>query len=158
MGRASPGPVEAEAASRALHLLLAHSPRMVDVSFFAALWSPEGLVSLIALVVAAVAFAGYLGGKRSASLQRRQIETLSRSLEQLTRLVVLEYSGITQLGRSLASALNPTGEPDMLSPEAKAAYHAMGPEPDRILEEVETTLSNAGRTLGWKYLPGFRDR
>lgn len=131
---------------------------MVDLSFFTALFSPEGLVSLIALVIAAVAFTGYLAGKRLASLQRRQIETLSRSLEQLTRLVVLEYSGITQLGRSLATALNPTGESDMLSPEAKAAIHALGPEPDRILEEVETTLSNAGRTLGWKYLPGFQER
>lgn len=131
---------------------------MVDVSFFTALFSPEGLVALIALVIAAVAFTGYLQAKRQTGLERRQIETLSRSLEQLTRLVVLEYSGITQLGRSLATALNPTGEPDMLSPEAKAAMHALGPEPDRILEEVETTLSNAGRTLGWKYLPGFQER
>lgn len=131
---------------------------MVDLSFFEALVSPAGLVSLIALVIAAVSFAGYLGGRREASLHRRQIETLSRSIEQLTRLAVLEYSGITQLGRSLASALNPTGEPDMLSPEAKAAYHALGPEPDRILEEAEAVLSSAGKTFGWKYLPGFRER
>jgi hypothetical protein len=131
---------------------------MVDLTFVSALFSPEGLVSLIAIVIAAVAFAGYLGGKRQASLHRRQIEVLSKSIEQLTRLAVLEYSGITQLGRSLASALNPTGEPDMLSPEARTARQALGPEPDRILEEAETVLSNAGRTLGWKYLPGFRER
>lgn len=134
------------------------APRMVDLSFFTSLFSPEGLVALIALVVAAVAFAGYLGGKRQTNLQQRQIETLSRSLEQLSRLAVLEYSGITQLSRSLASALNPTGEPDMQSPEAKAAMKALGPEPDRILEEVEATLSSAGRSLGWKYLPGFKER
>ncbi len=131
---------------------------MVDLSFFSALFSPEGLVSLIALVIAAVAFAGYLAGKRQANLQRRQIEVLPQSIEQLTRLTVLEYGGITQLGRSLASALNPTGEPNMLSPEAKAAYHALGPEPDRILEEVEATLANAGRMFGWKYVPGFREK
>ncbi len=131
---------------------------MVDVSFFTALFSPEGLVSLIALVIAAAAFAGYLGARRQTGLQRRQVEVLSQSIEQLARLSVLEYSGITQLGRSLASALNPTGESDMLSPEAKAAYHALGPEPDRILEEVEATLANAGRTFGWKYIPGFREK
>lgn len=131
---------------------------MVDTTFFQALFSPTGLVSLIALVIAAVSFAGYLGGKRQASLHRRQIELLSRSLEQLTRLTVLEYAGITQLGRSLASALNPTGEPDMLSPEARAAYQALGPEPDRILEEAEAVLSQTGRTFSWKYIPGYRER
>ncbi len=131
---------------------------MVDLTFFSALFSPEGLVSLIALVIAAVAFAGYLGGKRQAGLQKRQIEVLSQSIEQLARLAVLEYAGITRLGRSLASALNPTGEPDLLSPEAKAARQALGPEPDRILEEVEATLANTGRTFGWKYIPGFRER
>ncbi len=131
---------------------------MVDLTFFQALFSPTGLVSLIALVIAAVSFAGYLAGKRHASLQRRQIDVLSRSLEQLTRLAVLEYTGITQLGRSLASALNPTGEPDMLSPEAKAAYQALGPEPDRILEEAEAVLAQAGRAFSWKYIPGYRER
>ncbi len=131
-------------------------PGMVDLSFFQALFTPEGLVALIALVIAAVAFAGYLDGKRRAGLQRRQIEILSQSLEQLTRLAVLEYTGVTQLGRSLASALNPTGEPDMLSPEAKAAHQALGPEPGRVLEEAEAVLSNAGRAFGWRYLPGAR--
>lgn len=131
---------------------------MADLTFFEALFTPTGLVSLIALVIAAVSFAGYLGGKRQASLHRRQIDLLSHSLEQLTRLAVLEYSGITQLGRSLASALNPTGEPDMLSPEAKAAYQALGPEPDRILEEAELVLSQTGRAFSWKYIPGYRQR
>lgn len=131
---------------------------MVDLSFFEALFTPTGLVSLIALVIAAVSFAGYLAGKRQASLHRRQIELLSHSLEHLARLTVLEYSGITQLGRSLASALNPTGEPDMLSPEAKAAYQALGPEPDRILEEAELVLSQTGRAFSWKYIPGYRER
>lgn len=134
------------------------SPAMVDLGFFSALVTPSGLVSLIALVIAAVAFAGYLTGVRDAKLRRKQIELLSRSLEQITRLSVLEYSGVTNLGKSLASALNPTGEPDMLSPEAKAAYHALGPEPDRILEEAETVLSQAGKVFGWRYLPGYRAR
>lgn len=131
---------------------------MVDLSFFTALVSPPGLVSLIALVIAAVAFAGYLGGRRQTNLQRKQLDLLSRSLEQLTRLSVLEYSGVTNLGKSLASALNPTGESDMQSPEAKAAYHALGPEPDRILEEAELVLSQAGKTFGWRYVPGYRER
>jgi hypothetical protein len=131
---------------------------MVDLSFFAALVSPAGLVSLIALVIAAVAFAGYLTSHRDANLRRKQVELLALSLEQLTRLSVLEYSGVTNLGKSLASALNPTGEPNMLSPEAKAAYHALGPEPDRILEEAELVLSQAGRAFGWRYVPGFRPR
>ncbi len=129
---------------------------MVDLSFFTALASPSGLVSLIALVIAAAAFAGYLTARRDVNLRRKQVDLLSRSLEQLTRLAVLEYSGVTNLGKSLASALNPTGEPDMLSPEAKAAYHALGPEPDRILEEAEAVLSQAGKTFGWRYVPGFR--
>lgn len=131
---------------------------MVDTSFFTALFSPEGLIALIALIIAAVAFAGYLTVKRQASLYKRQVDLLSESIEQLTRLSVLEYTGITQLGRSLASALNTSGEPDMLSPEAKAAIHALGPEPDRILEEAETVLGSAGRAFGWKYVPGARDR
>ncbi len=131
---------------------------MVDHSFFTARFTPEGRVSLIALVIAAVAFAGYLGGKRQASLHRRQIEVLSQCIEQLTRLASLEYTGITNLGRSLASALNPTGEPDLQSPEARAAYQALGPEPDRVYQEAETVLSQAGRTFGWKYVPGFREK
>ncbi len=131
---------------------------MVDLTFFAALVSPPGLVSLIALVIAAVSFAGYLGGVRESNFRKKQVQLLSQSVEQLTRLAVLEYTGITQLSRSLATALNPTGESDMLSPEAKAAYHALGPEPDRILEEAETVLSQAGKSFGWRYLPGFRDR
>ena len=131
---------------------------MVDLSFFAALVSPSGLVSLIALVIAAVAFAGYLGSRRQLSLQRRELELVGRALEQLTKLSVLEYSGVTNLGKSLASALNPTGQSDLQSPEAKAAYHALGPEPDRILEEAELVLSQAGRTFGWKYVPGYRER
>lgn len=131
---------------------------MVDLSFFAALVSPSGLVSLIALVIAAVAFAGYLTGRRETNLRRKQVELLALSLEQLTRLSVLEYSGVTNLGKSLASALNPTGESDMQSPEAKAAYHALGPEPDRILEEAETVLAQAGRVFGWRYVPGYRER
>ncbi len=143
---------------RTLDVALSHCPRMVDLSFFAALFTPTGLVSLIALIVAAVAFAGYLAGERQARLYRRQLKLMSQATEQLTRLAVLEYSGITNLGRSLASALNPTGEPDLLSPEARAAYHALGPEPDRILEEAELVLSQAGRTMGWKYVPGFREK
>ena len=131
---------------------------MVDLSFFAALVSPPGLISLIALVVAAVAFAGYLRSATEASLRRRQLQILSESIEQLTRLVVLEYSGITQLGRSLASALNPTGESDLQSPEARAACHPMGPEPDRILEEAEAVLAQAGKSFSWKYVPGYRAR
>ncbi len=131
---------------------------MVDLSFFEALMSPSGLVSLIALVIAAVAFAGYLKGRSEASLRAREIQTLSRALEQLTRLSVLEYGGISRLGKSLATALNPTGESAMQSPEAKAAYHALGPEPDRILEEAELVLSQAGKSMGWRYVPGFRER
>lgn len=131
---------------------------MVDLTFFAALMSPSGLISLIALVIAAVAFAGYLSGVRESRFRKKQVEILSQSIEQLTRLAVLEYSGVTQLGRSLASALNPTGEPDLLSPEAKAAYQALGPEPDRVLEEAETVLSQTGRTFGWRYIPGARPR
>ena len=131
---------------------------MVDLSFFTALMSPSGLVSLIALVIAGVAFAGYLTGRREANLRRRELELLSRSLEQLTRLSVLEYGGITRLGRSLASALNPTGEVASQSPEAKAAYQVLGPEPDRVLEEAELVLSHAGKSLGWRYVPGFRER
>ncbi len=131
---------------------------MVDLSFFAALVSPSGLVSLIALVIAAVAFAGYLASRREIRLQSRELELVGRALEQLTKLSVLEYSGVTNLGKSLASALNPTGQSDLQSPEAKAAYHALGPEPDRILEEAELVLSQAGRTFGWKYVPGYRER
>ena len=131
---------------------------MVDLSFFEALASPSGLVSLIAIVIAAVAFAGYLRGLREARFLKRELDLVSRSLEQLTRLAVLEYGGINRLGRSLASALNPTGQSDLQSPEAKAAYHALGPEPDRILEEAELVLSQAGKSLGWRYVPGFRER
>ena len=131
---------------------------MVDLSFFEALASPSGLVSLIAIVIAAVAFAGYLRGLREARFLKRELDLVSRSLEQLTRLAVLEYGGINRLGRSLASALNPTGQSDLQSPEAKAAYHALGPEPDRILEEAELVLSQAGKTLGWRYVPGSRER
>ncbi len=134
------------------------SPAMVDLTFFEALMSPSGLVSLIALVIAAVAFSGYLKGLRDVRFVKRQFELTSRSLEQLTRLAVLEYGGINRLGRSLASALNPTGEPDAQSSEAKAAYHALGPEPDRVLEEAELVLSQAGKALGWRYVPGFRER
>ena len=131
---------------------------MVDLSFFSALVTPAGLVSLIALVIAAVAFAGYLTGVRDARLRRKQVELLSRALEQLSRLTVLEYTGVTNLGKSLASALNPTGEPELLSPEAKAAYQALGPEPDRVLEEAQTVLSQAGKVFSWKYVPGYRQR
>ncbi len=131
---------------------------MVDLSFFEALMSPSGLVSLIAIVIAAVAFAGYLKGRLDTSLRAREVQTLSRALEQLTRLSVLQYGGISRLGKSLASALNPTGESTMQSPEAKAAYHALGPEPDRVLEEAELVLSQAGKTMGWRYVPGFRER
>ena len=114
------------------------------------------LFAIGALVL--IALAGYLKGLREARFVKRELELVSRSLEQLTRLAVLEYSGINRLGRSLASALNPTGESDMQSPEAKAAYQALGPEPDRILEEAELVLSQAGMTLGWRYVPGFRER
>ncbi len=131
---------------------------MVDLSFFAALVSPSGLVSLIALVIAAVAFAGYLASRREIRLQSRELELVGRALEQLTKLSVLEYSGVTNLGKSLASALNPTGQSDLQSPEAKAAYHALGPEPDRIRAEAELVLSQAGRTFGGKYVPGYRER
>jgi hypothetical protein len=129
---------------------------MVDLTFFEALMSPSGLVSLIAIVIAAVAFAGYLRGLRQARILRRQIDVLSRSAEQLSHLVILEYGGVTRLGKSLASALNPTGQSDMLSPEAKAAYHALGPEPDRVLQEAELVLGQAAKALGWRYVPGFR--
>ncbi len=131
---------------------------MVDLSFFSALVSPPGLVSLIALVVAAVAFAGYLTGRRETKLQRKQVELLSRALEQITRLSVLEYSGVTNLSKSLARALNPTGQSEMQSPESKAAYQALGPEPDRVLEEAEIVLSQAGKAFGWRYIPGYRAR
>jgi len=131
---------------------------MVDLSFFEGLMSPAGLISLIAIVIAAVSFTGYLKGLRETRFVKRELDLVSRSLEQLTRLAVLEYSGINRIGRSLASALNPTGEPDTMSPEAKAAYHALGPEPDRILEEAELVLSQAGKSLGWRYVPGFRER
>ena len=131
---------------------------MVDLSFFTALVSPPGLVSLIALIVAAVAFAGYLTGRRDAALRRKQVDLLSMSLEQLTRLSVHEYGGDTNQGKSLASALNPTGESDMLSPEAKAAYQALGPEPDRVLQEAETVLAQTGKAFGWRYVPGYRER
>ncbi len=131
---------------------------MVDLSFFSALVSPPGLVSLIALVVAAVAFAGYLTGRRETKLQRKQVELLSRALEQITRLSVLEYSGVTNLSKSLARALNPTGQSEMQSPESKAAYQALGPEPDRVLEEAELVLSQAGKAFGWRYVPGYRAR
>jgi len=131
---------------------------MVDLSFFTALVSPSGLVSLVALVIAAVAFAGYLTGRRETNLRRKQVELLALSLEQLARLSLLEYAGVTNLGKSLARALNPTGESDMQSPEAKAAYHALGPEPDRIREEAETVLAQAGKVFGWRYVPGYRER
>jgi hypothetical protein len=131
---------------------------MVDLSFFTALMSPSGLVSLIAIVIAAVAFAGYLKGVRDARLRQHEIEALSRATEQLARLAVLEYGGVTRLGKSLASALNPTGEPSAMSPEAKAAYHALGPEPDRILEEAEIVLGQVAKSFGWRYVPGFRER
>lgn len=131
---------------------------MVDLSFFGALLTPPGLVSLIALIVAAVAFSGYLTGLREASLRRRQLELLSRSIEQLARLTALEYTGITNLGRSLASALNPTGEAELQSPEARAAYQALGLEPDRVFEEAETVLVQAAKAMGWRYVPGSRVR
>ncbi len=131
---------------------------MVDLSFFEALVSPSGLVSLIALVIAAIAFSGYLKGVRDVRFMKRQLELTSRCLEQLARLAVLEYGGISRLGKTVASALNPTGTSDMQVPEAKAAYHALGPEPDRILEEAELVLSQAGKSLGWRYIPGFRER
>lgn len=131
---------------------------MVDLTFFQALMSPSGLVSLIALVIAAVGFAGFLKGRAEASLRARQVESLSRCIEQLTRLAVLEYGGISRLGKSLSSALNPTGDPTAQSPESKAAFHALGPEPDRILEEAELVLSQTGKSMGWRYLPGFRER
>ena len=87
-----------------------------------------------------------------------QVEVLSRSMEQLTRLSVLEYSGVTNLGNSLARALNPTGKSDVASAEAKAAYHALGPEPDRILDEAQLILSQAGKAFGWRHIPGYRER
>lgn len=129
---------------------------MVDTSFFAALVTPSGLVSLIALVIAAVAFAGYLTGLREASLRKRELAVLSQAVEQLSRISVLEFGGIERLARSLADALNPTGEPTLQSPEAKAAYQVLGPEPDRFLEEVEAVLSRASTSLGWRYSPGSR--
>lgn len=143
--------------SRALHEAVVHVPRMVDLTFFADLMSPPGLISLIALVIAAVAFAGYLRGLREARLRGAQVEVLSKAVEQLTRLSVAEYGGINQLGRSLADALNPTGEPDLKAPERRAAYHALGPEPDRALEEFEVVMGRAGQVLGWRYVPGIRE-
>ena len=61
-------------------------------------------------------------------------------------------------GVRASAAGRPTGESEMQSPEAKAAYHALGPEPDRILEEAELVLSQAGKAMGWRYVPGFRER
>lgn len=127
---------------------------MVDLSFFTALVSPSGLLSLIALVIAAVAFGGYLKGLREASLRKRQIEILSQAVEQVARMSELEFGGINRLGRSLARALNPTGDATLQSPEAKAAYQALGPEPDRFLEEADAVLSHAARSLGWRFTPG----
>lgn len=71
---------------------------------------------------------------------------------------MLEYGGVTNLGRSLAGALNPTGPSDLLSPGSRAAYRALGPELDRVLEEAELVLSQAGKSFGWRYRPGHRDR
>ncbi len=134
------------------------SPGMVDLSSFVDFTNASTVLAWAAIVLAAVSLASFLRARRLVNLQKRELTVLSQSIEQLSRLAVLEYSGITQLGRSLASALNPTGEADMLSPEAKAAVHALGPEPGRILEEAEAVLSHAGKTLGWRYLPGFRER
>ncbi len=131
---------------------------MVDLTSFVDFTNPSTVLAWAALVLAAVSLAAFLRGRRAMNRQVRELHVVSQSLEQLTRLAVLEYTGITQLGRSLASALNPTGESDMRSPEAKAAAHALGPEPDRILEEAEAVLSHAGKTFGWRYLPGFRER
>ena len=131
---------------------------MVDTTFFAALLTPPGLLSLIALVIAAVAFYGYLKGVREAGLRKRQVEFLSEAVEALAKLSVLEYGGINRLGRSLASALDPTGEQTLQNPEAKAAYQVLGPEPDRFLEEAEAVLGRASDFLGWRYAPGARSR
>jgi len=42
--------------------------------------------------------------------------------------------------------------------EAKAAYHVLGPEPARLLEEAELVLSQAGKSMGWRFAPGSRER
>ncbi len=131
---------------------------MADIASLFDLTNPATVLAWAAIVLAAIAIGGFLRDRREFNFRKRQVDLLSRSIEQLARLAVLEYSGITNLGRSLASALNPTGESDLQSPEARAAYHALGPEPDRILEEVELVLSQAGRSLGWKYVPGFREK
>ncbi|HYM40247.1 MAG TPA: hypothetical protein VEY12_08925 [Thermoplasmata archaeon] len=131
---------------------------MADLSSIVDFTNAATVLAWAAIVLAAIAVGMQLQARRETNFRKRELELLSRCIEQLTRLSVLEYSGITNLGRSLASALNPTGEPDVQSPEARAAYHALGPEPDRILEEVELVLSQAGKSLGWKYVPGFRER
>lgn len=131
---------------------------MVDLASLVDFSNASTVLAWAAIVLAAVAIAINLRYQREAKFRARQLELLSRSIEQLTRLAVLEYSGITNLGKSLASALNPTGESDMRSPAAKAAYQALGPEPDRVLEEAEIVLGQAGRAMGWKYVPGSRAR
>ncbi len=131
---------------------------MADIASLVDFTNAATVLAWAVIVLAAAAIGGFLRDRRELAFRKRELEVVSRSLEQLTRLAVLEYSGITNLGRSLASALNPTGESDLQSPEARAAYHALGPEPDRILEEAELVLSQAGKSLGWKYVPGFRER
>ncbi len=129
---------------------------MVDVSNFADLTNPSTLLPIIAIIVAAVAFGGYMAGRRAASLRKRELMLLSRAVEQLARLSDIEYRAIVRLGRSLASALSPMGESPMQSPEAKAAYLALGPEPERVLEEAELVLGQVAKTMSWRYVPGFR--
>lgn len=131
---------------------------MADLSSIVDFTNAATVLAWAAIILAAIAVGMQLQGQRERSFRKRELEMVSRCIEQLTRLSMLEYSGITNLGRSLASALNPTGESDIQSPEARAAYHALGPEPDRILQEVELVLSQAGKSLGWKYIPGFRER
>jgi hypothetical protein len=129
---------------------------MADASTFADFTNPATIVLFIAIILSIVAFAGYFAGRRAASMRKRELILLSRAVEQLARLTDIEYRAIVRLGRSLASALSPMGESPMQSPEAKAAYLALGPEPERVLEEAELVLSQVAKTMSWRYVPGFR--
>lgn len=129
---------------------------MVDMSSLTDLTNPTTVLLYVAIILAVIGFAGFLLGRQAASLRKRELMLLSRGLEQVARLTDIEYRGIVRLGRSLASALSPMGESPMQSPEAKAAYLALGPEPERVLEEAELVLGQVAKTMSWRYVPGFR--
>ena len=129
---------------------------MADASTLFDLTNPSTFLLWIAIVLSVIGFGGYFAGRRALAFRKKEIGQLSLAVEQLTRLSVLEYRGIVQLSHSLASALNPTGDNLMTSPEAKAAYQALGQEPERIMEEAQVVLSQVAKTLGWRHAPGFQ--